>query len=148
MNHLNHFWKQPAQGFDEQTRGRTRPEIAMKEKQFSLEEVVQIIDNQWNVHLEMQTDGGHSWFNFDKYYVGNLKKESFHLYLTLSPNQHRSGTYLHQHRPKINFILTLNVLSEHPFSNQTTFIRQLGTQIASKGLKWSEILIPKQVYLS
>lgn len=59
--------------------------------------------------FECRQDDRYGWFNFDEYYIGftdNFLKQRT-LFIVLSPNRHRSGTYLFQNRPEIDFVVKI-----------------------------------------
>lgn len=73
----------------------------------TISEIAEALSEVSGVALKRRDNDWYGRFNFDEYFSGSA--ESFHaslvLNIMLSPNQHRSGTYLFQNKPEIDFIL-------------------------------------------
>jgi hypothetical protein len=74
----------------------------------SLQELVNRLSTQWNVEFEANTTDRYGWFNFDEWFSGDLPLTTdMSLHIVVSPNQHRSGTYLFQHHTDKAFVIEL-----------------------------------------
>jgi hypothetical protein len=95
------------------------------------------LEESWNTSFELQTDDRYGWFNFEKWFYGNvplyLDDQTLAAYAeknnttiaevldwastedrtrlisaTISPNQHRSGTYLYPGNPEVTLVLEID----------------------------------------
>ena len=64
--------------------------------------------------FERHQDDRYGWFDFDEYYMGRTDSfiEQRTLFITISPNRHRSGTHLFQNRPQIDFVVKIQPRSD------------------------------------
>jgi hypothetical protein len=84
--------------------------------------------------FELHQDDRYGWFNFDEYYIGSTDDFLKHrtLFLVLSPNRHRSGTYLFQNRPQIDFIVEIQPREDMykvVYENITSTVHRLAMQL-------------------
>ena len=64
------------------------------ESDLSLDELAQHFSEKLNCHFGKDTSDKYGWFNFDAWYkYGENTSDGYRLFI-LSPNQHRSGTFL------------------------------------------------------
>jgi hypothetical protein len=95
------------------------------------------LEDIWKVQFELQTDDRYGWFNFEKWFYGrvplSLDDQTLAAYAeenntpieevldwastedrrrlisaTISPNQHRSGTYLYPDNPEVTLVLEID----------------------------------------
>ncbi|MDJ1494554.1 SMI1/KNR4 family protein [Cytophagaceae bacterium DM2B3-1] len=76
-----------------------------------IEEFVALLGQQWSIDFKTDTTNRYGWFNFDKWFSGDLPIASdLSVQIIVSPNQHRSGTYLFQNHTDNSFVIELTFI--------------------------------------
>lgn len=109
-----------------------------------LEALVPVLGNQWGVEFEANTTDRYGWFNFDRWFSGDLPlTPKLSLHIVVSPNQHRSGTYLFQNHTDKAFVIELVPVYQDDTSENNpaepiwainTLVRSLNSKDASATL--------------
>jgi len=118
--------------------------------QKSLNYIAQKLNRELSLELEEKIDDRHGWFNYAKYYSGDLKVEdNFRLQFTLSPNKFRSNTYLFQEHPNLNTILgIIPIIGKfETISVNSKYFKNVMVNILDRldGIEFMELLIPENV---
>lgn len=75
----------------------------------SIEEFSGLIEKIFNIQLKLKTDDGYGWYNYEKWYQGELKINStLSLYFNLTPNKFLSNTYLFQNNTEFNYVIDVD----------------------------------------
>ncbi|MGR8932028.1 MAG: SMI1/KNR4 family protein [Gammaproteobacteria bacterium] len=98
--------------------------------------------------FERHDDDCYGWFNFDEYFTGmtgTFLKQRW-LYILISPNRFRSGTYLFQNRPQADFIIQIELregLYSTVYEDISGAVQNLSDQLVQKtGCSAEQLLYP------
>lgn len=100
--------------------------IGVKSKE-SIENISALIEEIMNLQLEMKTDNGYGWYNFEKWYYGEFMiNKSLSAHIRVSPNQFLSKTYLFQNNKDFTYIIDVDLrIGVETFQDNSNDIRSI-----------------------
>lgn len=116
----------------------------------SLAEIATVIHKTFDVVLEQRTDDGYGWYNFEKWYYGELKLNSkLSAHLRLTPNQFQSKTYLFPNHQDYPIILDIEIrIGVESFQDNSNFLKSIIEENLQSFLSkqnWDFLQIPYHV---
>lgn len=93
----------------------------------SIEKISELIDKSLDLQLEIKTDDYYGWYNFEKWYYGELKLNANLLaYLKLTPNQFLSNTFLFQNDKEFNYVIDIDIRSGvDSFQDNSNYLKSI-----------------------
>jgi len=112
-----------------------------------IENIAEFINKTLDLKLELKTDDGYGWYNFEKWYYGELKiNSSLSAHIRLSPNQFLSGTFLIQNNQDTKYVididLRIGVESFQDNSNDIKIIIEEHLKPFLSNLNWDFLQVP------
>ncbi|MDJ1472109.1 SMI1/KNR4 family protein [Xanthocytophaga flava] len=114
----------------------------------SIDAIIDVLAVQWSVKFQEHTTDRYGWFNFDKWFSGELEITSdLSFHIVVSPNQHRSGTYLFQNHADNTFVIEIvptqkDATSERDSTEYAVVINNLLLKLKEKEITASILLVP------
>lgn len=93
----------------------------------SIEKISELIEKSLDLQLEIKTDDGYGWYNFEKWYYGVLKlNPSLSAYVKLTPNQFLSNTFLFQNDIEFNYVIDIHLrIGVDSFQDNSNFLKSI-----------------------
>ena len=92
-----------------------------------IKQIAEIINKTFDLELELKTDDGYGWYNFEKWYYGELKINSkLSAHLRITPNQFQSKTYLFQNDKDFNYVLDIDIrIGVESFQDNSNYLKSI-----------------------
>ncbi|MEN2400182.1 SMI1/KNR4 family protein [Flavobacterium sp. MC2016-06] len=93
----------------------------------SIDKISELIDKSLDLQLEIKTDNHYGWYNFEKWYCGELKlNHSLSAHLKLTPNQFLSNTFLFQNDKEFNYVIDIDIrMGVDSFQDNSNYIKSI-----------------------
>ncbi|TDW51429.1 SUKH superfamily protein [Flavobacterium sp. 270] len=93
----------------------------------SIEKIFELIEKSFYLQLETKTDNGYGWYNFEKWFCGELKlNSSLSAYLKLTPNQFLSNTFLFQNDKEFNYVIDIDIrIGVESFQDNSNYLKSI-----------------------
>ncbi|KFF05623.1 SMI1/KNR4 family protein [Flavobacterium reichenbachii] len=93
----------------------------------SIEKISELIEKSLDLQLEIKTDDGYGWYNFEKWYYGVFKlNASLSAYVKLTPNQFLSNTFLFQNNKEFNYVIDIHLrIGVDSFQDNSNFVKSI-----------------------
>lgn len=93
----------------------------------SIDKISESIEKLFDQKLEIKTDDGYGWYNFEKWYRGELKLNStLSAYLKLTPNQFLSDTFLFQNDKEFNYVIDIDIrIGVDSFQDNSNYLKSI-----------------------
>ncbi len=117
----------------------------------NIDDIQSKIGRLLNLEFEKKSDKNHGWFNFEKWYLGNLEVFDNHRFsISITPNKYIAQTYRFQEHPDLNYVISLTPYKEkyetvpNLSKNHRALISKIVSTIA-ENYKTVELLKPEIV---
>lgn len=92
-----------------------------------IEKISELIDKTFNLQLELKTNDGYGWYNFEKWYRGELKLNSLlSAYLKVTPNKFLSNVFLFQNDKEFNYVIDIDIrIGVESFQDNSNYFKSI-----------------------
>jgi len=112
-----------------------------------IETIAALFNKTFDLELKEKTDDGYGWYNFEKWYSGELKiNRKLSARIKITPNQFLSKTYLLQNNKDFSYVLDIDVRTGvESFQDNSNYLKSIiekNLQPFLSIINWDFLLIP------
>lgn len=93
----------------------------------SIENIAELINKTFDLQLEQKVDNGYGWYNFEKWYYGELKiNPTLSAHIRVTPNQFQSKTFLFQNNKDFNYVMDIDIkIGVESFQDNSDYLKPI-----------------------